>query len=129
MNISNPHTQKYYLSHKDEIAFAQEKYRVANMEKFREANARWREKNRDTVVDCPCGSQVKTTAYSHHKLTKKHLAFLANNPSVTELVLAPPRTDLTKVLCVNCGRSKMDCRNHRLAKKPPSADAVLAPLA
>ena len=129
MNISNPHTQKYYLSHKDEIAFAQEKYRAANLEKFRDANARWRENNRDTVVDCPCGSQVKATAYSGHKRAKKHLTFLANNPSVTELVLASPRTDLTKVLCVNCGRSKMDCRMHRLAKNPSSTDAVSTPSA
>ena len=110
MNIANRYAQKYYLSHADEIAQAQEKYRLNNPEVFRANNKKYYEKNKGIKVDCCCGVSCEKLYFSVHKKSKKHLTFLANNPSAVEPSLKPPAVDYTKVLCLKCGESIIKCR-------------------
>ena len=125
MNIANPHTQKYYFSHPEAIAQAHEKYRLNNPEVFRVNNQKYRDKNKGIKVECPCGTTCEKLHLSVHKKSKKHLEFFAKNPSAVELNLKPPPVDFTKVLCVNCGRSKIECRKLPHAKIPPEGNTDL----
>ena len=89
MNIANPYVKKYYLSHKEEIAEAQRNYQKKNPDVFKANNKKYYDKNKDTLIRCPCGSEISFMGRHSHSKTKKHLAFLAENPPVVIAEIAP----------------------------------------
>lgn len=89
MNISNPHMRKYYLSHKEEIAGAQKNYQMRHLDDFNANCKKYYDKNKGTLICCPCGSEISFMSFCAHKKSKKHLAFLAENPPSTSAEIAP----------------------------------------
>ena len=89
MNISNPHMRKYYLSHKEEIAGAQKNYQMRHLDVFSANCKKYRDKNKGTLICCPCGSEIAFMGKWGHLKTKKHLAFLAENPPSIIAEIAP----------------------------------------
>ena len=89
MNIANPHTKKYYLSHREEIAGTQKNYQMRNPDVYKANTKKYREKNKDALICCPCGSEISFNGKWGHLKTKKHLAFLAENPPIIIAEIAP----------------------------------------
>ena len=77
MNIANPHTKKYYLSHREEIAEAQRNYQKKNPDVFKANNKKYYDKNKDTLIQCACGSEISFMNKCDHFKTNKHTDFLA----------------------------------------------------
>ncbi len=82
MNIAN----KHYLSHREEIAGTQKNYQMRHPAVYAANTKKYYDKNKGTRICCPCGSEISFMQKWSHSKTKKHLAFLAENPPSTLLV-------------------------------------------
>jgi hypothetical protein len=89
MNIANPHTKKYYLSHREEIAGTQKNYQMRNLDAFNANSKKYYDKNKNTLIQCPCVSEISFMGKRSHLKTKKHLAFQAENPPLSIAEIAP----------------------------------------
>ena len=123
MNIANPHTKKYYLSHREEIAEAQRNYQIRNPDVFKANNKRYREKKKDTLIQCPCGSEISLMCKYDHFKTKKHIDFLAGKIPLDATQLQAQQKEKRRayyreqISCecgINCRRDNM--KHHVLSK-------------
>ena len=116
-NVAGRTQAEWYVDNRETILQKQNTYKATHRAEIAV---------RDGVkVECPCGTTCEKLHLSVHKKSKKHLEFFAKNPSAVELNLKPPPVDFTKVLCVNCGRSKIECRKLPHAKIPPEGNTDL----
>lgn len=66
--------RRFYEKNADRMKIYHEAYRLANKEKMKEYQ---KKRNRECdIINCDCGSKVKSIQYSTHKKSKKHQNYL-----------------------------------------------------